>query len=79
VTADLSEQLVDALNGAYGIHPGYRAAHAKGVLCAATFTALPAAVSISRAAHFDGTPVRAHVRFSNGGGDPAVFSRFPVS
>jgi catalase len=72
VTADLSEQLVDALNGAYGVHPGHRAAHAKGVLCAATFTALPAAAAISRAAHFDGTPVRAHVRFSNGGGNPTV-------
>ena len=70
--ADLSEQLVDALNGAYGVHPGHRAAHAKGVLCAATFTASPSAAAISRAVHFDGRPVRAHVRFSNGGGDPTV-------
>jgi catalase len=72
VTTDLSEQLVDALNGAYGVHPGHRAAHAKGVLCAATFTASPSAAAISRAVHFDGVPVRAHVRFSNGGGDPTV-------
>ena len=72
MTTDLSEQLVDALNGAYGVHPGHRAAHAKGVLCAATFTASPSAAAISRAVHFDGVPVRAHVRFSNGGGDPTV-------
>ena len=72
MTTDLSEQLVDALNGAYGVHPGHRAAHAKGVLCAATFTASPTAAAISRAVHFDGVPVRAHVRFSNGGGDPTV-------
>jgi catalase len=72
VTADLSEQLVDALNGAYGVHPGHRAAHAKGVLCAATFTASPSAARLSRAPHFDGNPVRAHVRFSNGGGDPTI-------
>ena len=72
MTTDLSEQLVDALNGAYGVHPGHRAAHAKGVLCAGTFTASPSAAAISRAAHFDGRPVRAHVRFSNGGGDPTV-------
>ncbi len=69
---DLSERLVDALNGAYGVHPGHRAAHAKGVLCAATFTASPAAAAISKAAHFRGEPVRAHVRFSNGAGDPTI-------
>lgn len=69
---DLSDRLVDALNGAYGVHAGHRAAHAKGVLCSATFTASPAAGAISRAAHFQGGPTRAHVRFSNGGGDPTV-------
>lgn len=69
---DLSDRLVDALNGAYGVHSGHRAAHAKGVLCAATFTATAAAGAITRAAHFQGEPVRAHVRFSNGGGNPTV-------
>jgi catalase len=69
---DLSDRLVDALNSAYGVHAGHRAAHAKGVLCAATFTATPAAAAISRAAHFHCEPVRAHVRFSNGSGDPTV-------
>jgi catalase len=72
VAADLSEQLVDSLNGAYGVHAGHRAAHAKGVLCAGTFTATPEAASLSRAAHFAGDPVRAHVRFSNGGGNPTT-------
>jgi len=72
VAADLSDQLVDALNGAYGVHRGHRAAHAKGVLCTATFTAAPGAHKLSRAAHLSGEPVRAHVRFSNGSGDPTV-------
>jgi catalase len=72
VTGDLSERLVDALNGAYGVHAGHRAAHAKGVLCAATFTAAPAAGAISKAAHFHRGSLRAHVRFSNGGGNPTV-------
>ncbi len=72
MATDLSERLVDALNAAYGVHAGHRAAHAKGVLCAATFTALPSAAAISRAVHFNGQSVRAHVRFSNGGGDPTV-------
>lgn len=71
MTEDLSERLVDALSVTYGSHPGHRAAHAKGMLCAATFTATPEASALSVAPHFNGEPHRAHVRFSNGSGDPA--------
>lgn len=70
--SDISEQLVDAINLAYGVHPGHRAAHAKGVLCAATFAATPEAASVTRAPHFGGQSLRAHVRFSNGSGDPTA-------
>ena len=69
---DLSERLVASINRAYGTHPGHRAAHAKGVLCAATFTPTAEATTLSRAAHLAGPPVRAHVRFSNGSGDPGA-------
>jgi len=55
-----------------GRHPGSRAAHAKGTLCAATFTPTAEAAGLSRAEHFEGPVVRAHVRFSNGSGDPAA-------
>lgn len=41
-------------------------------MCSATFTPTPGAAELSRAAHFRGPPVRAHVRFSNGSGDPAA-------
>jgi len=68
---DLSERLVDSLNATYGAHPGYRAAHAKGVLCAATFTPASEAAGFCRAEHLQGS-VRAHVRFSNGSGDPTA-------
>ena len=67
---DLYEQIVDAINDVYGSHPGHRAQHAKGVLCAGTFTATPEAAALTRAAHMQGDPVRAHVRFSNGSGKP---------
>ncbi|MEY2406567.1 MAG: catalase [Acidimicrobiaceae bacterium] len=70
--ADLSAQLIDGMNSTYGVHPGHRAAHAKGVLCSATFTATSAGAVLSRAAHLRGAPVRAHVRFSNGTGNPTV-------
>ena len=64
------EQAVDAVNERYGSHPGYRALHAKGTVCAGTFTATPEAARLTRAAHMQGKPVEATVRFSNGSGDP---------
>jgi catalase len=72
VNEDLSERLVDGINATYGSHPGHRAVHAKGVLCAGTFRPTDPASALSRARHFAGGPVRTHVRFSNGGGDPTV-------
>src|SRR5437764_3592527 len=68
----LSEHLVDGINATYGSHAGHSAVHAKGVLCAATFTATGSASALSRAPHLAGGAVRAHVRFSNGSGDPTV-------
>ncbi|HEX8122944.1 MAG TPA: catalase family peroxidase [Solirubrobacteraceae bacterium] len=65
-------EVVDAINAVSGSHEGARAAHAKGTLMAATFTATPAAASLSRAAHLTGETFRATVRFSNGGGDPGI-------
>jgi len=67
---DLWVRIVDALNGLYGVHNGHRATHAKGTLCAGTFTATPHASKFTTAAHMQGDPVRVHVRFSNAGGDP---------
>jgi len=71
-TGDLSTDLVDSLNATYGSHPGQRAAHAKGILCAATLVPDPRAATLTRAAHLNGDPVRAHVRFSNGSGNPTA-------
>lgn len=68
----LPEQAVDAMNEVSGAHPGHRAAHAKGTLMAGTFTANPAGARLTRAAHMQGDPVRATVRFSNGTGDPGA-------
>jgi catalase len=73
VTDDnLSERLVDSINLSYGVHPGHRAAHAKGVLCAARLVPTSEAARLSRAAHLAGGEIRAHVRFSNGSGDPTM-------
>ena len=70
--ASLPEQIVDAIHDIAGRHDGTRAVHAKGVVCAGTFTATPEAAALTRAEHMQGQPVRATVRFSNGGGDPGA-------
>jgi catalase len=72
VGGTLPEQIVDAIHDINGRHEGTRAVHAKGVVCEGTFTPTPAAASLTRAAHMQGDPVRATVRFSNGGGDPGA-------
>jgi catalase len=66
------EEAVDAINDVSGAHSGHRAAHAKGTLLSGSFTATPQAAGLTRAAHMSGEPVRATVRFSNGGGDPGI-------
>jgi len=75
--ATLPEQAVDAVGEIFGRHPGHRAVHAKGVLCAGSFTASPAAPSLTRAAHMQGDPVAATVRFSNASGDPEAHDGIP--
>ncbi len=66
----LFEQMIDAANAVDGVHPGYRALHAKGTCCVGTFTARPDAAAFSRAPHFTGEPVAVTVRFSNASGRP---------
>jgi catalase len=68
--SSLHEQVVDAINEISGVHPGHRAAHAKGTLLTGTFTG--AGTDLTTAAHFQGEPVGVTVRFSNGGGDPNI-------
>ena len=68
---ELADRLVETLHSVHGRHEGHRAAHAKGTCCTATFTASAVAPSLTRALHFQGQPIPATVRFSNGSGIPA--------
>ncbi len=68
--ASLHEEIVDAMNGLHGKHPGHRAAHAKGTFCRGSFTPSPGAKAISSAPHLQDEPVETLLRFSNGSGDP---------
>ena len=70
----LAEQLVDAFNGVFGVHPGMRANHPKGIVLEGTFTPTASAASVSKAAHLQKkkTAVPVTVRFSAGSGQPSV-------
>lgn len=69
----LSQDIIegfDKVDG--GVHPGFRPAHAKGILLTGVFTPSAEAASLTRAPHTrrNSTPVT--VRFSNFAGIPTV-------
>jgi catalase len=68
----LPEQVVNALNKVYGVHPTYRANHAKGIVGQGTFKASPEAASLSKAAIFTGETIPVTIRFSDSGGIPNI-------
>jgi len=70
--SSLAEEIVDAINEISGVHPGHRAAHAKGTLMSGTFRPNGNASSLTTAAHLQNEPVRVTARLSNGGGDPGI-------
>jgi len=68
----LPTQIVDLANKVDGVHPGYRAFHAKGVVVEGTFKASSEAARLSRATLFNGTTIQVTSRFSDGSGMPTV-------
>src|SRR5713226_7972920 len=68
----LAPQIVDLANKVDGVHPGFRAFHAKGVVVEGTFKASPEAARLSRATLFNGNPIPVTARFSDGSGMPTV-------
>jgi catalase len=66
------EQIVDTMNKLFGKHPGFRSAHAKGIVCEGEFTPASTAATLSRAPHLKGKPVRVTVRFSDSTGVPNI-------
>jgi catalase len=76
----LPVQIVDAMNKAFGTHPGFRANHAKGVVVEGSFKASPEAPALSKAKLFDGSTIPATVRFSDSTGVPNLRTgrRLPI-
>ena len=68
----LANDLLQQFDAIFGLHPGLRPAHAKGVLLTGTFSPSPEAAALTRAPHAsrESTPVT--VRFSNSTGLPTI-------
>ena len=68
----LSENLLKQFDAIFGLNPGFRPAHAKGLLLSGTFTPAAGAAELTRAPHITrpSTPVVA--RFSNSTGVPLI-------
>jgi catalase len=68
----LGNDLIHQFDEIFGLHPGFRPAHAKGVLLTGTFTPSPEAPFLTRAPHLlrESTPVT--VRFSGSTGLPTI-------
>ncbi|HTF35856.1 MAG TPA: catalase family peroxidase [Myxococcota bacterium] len=75
----LAVQIVDALNKAYGAHPGFRANHAKGIVAEGSFEPSREAAKVSRSPLFAGGKLPVMVRFSDASGIPNVHDGSPVA
>src|SRR5437879_9382708 len=70
-------QLVETMRALAGSHPGFRPAHAKGIVGSGAFSASPEARRVSRAPHLQGGSVSTVIRFSNASGNPDVHDGVP--
>jgi catalase len=68
----LAEQLLDTLDTLSGLHPGFRPAHAKGLMCSGTFTPSPEAARLTSAPHASQPSTPVTVRYSNSTGVPTI-------
>jgi catalase len=65
-------QIVNVMNKLFGVHPGFRANHAKGLVVEGSFKATPEAAALSKAAHFNGSTIPLVARFSDATGVPNI-------
>jgi catalase len=68
----LANDVLAQFGNIFGHHPGFRPAHAKGVLLSGTFTPSPDACSLTRAPHMGRPSTTVTARFSNATGLPLI-------
>lgn len=73
----LANDLLAQLDAIFGLNPGFRPAHAKGIMLNGTFTPSAEAASLTRAPHAVRASTPVTVRFSNGTGLPLIPDNAP--
>ncbi|MCU1235058.1 MAG: Catalase domain protein [Candidatus Solibacter sp.] len=75
--SQLTRDVIQAFDNLNGSQPGYRPAHAKGILLGGQFTPSAAGASLTRAPHLHRPSTPVSVRFSDFAGVPAVPDNSP--
>jgi len=73
-----AQQMIDAFEGTFGVHPGQRRNHIKGTCAVGEFVGTGNAMGLSRSKLFSGTVIPVVARFSLGGGNPEVPDAAPA-
>jgi catalase len=73
----LADDLLKQFHTMFGPHPGYRPAHAKGLILVGDFKSAPGARALTRAPHITRAITPVTVRFSNSTGLPAIPDNAP--
>ena len=74
----LAQKLLDALDALSGLHPGFRPAHAKGLMCSGVFVPSPEAAKLTRAPHATRPSTPVTVRYSDSTGVPTIPDNDPA-
>src|SRR5512133_798502 len=74
----LAQQILNEFDAQFGLHPGFRPAHAKGLMCLGTFTPSPGAAKLTRAPHATRPSTPVTMRFSNSTGLPTIPDNDPM-
>ncbi|HEY3915903.1 MAG TPA: catalase family peroxidase [Verrucomicrobiae bacterium] len=74
----LAQQILDAFDQLQGVHPGFRPAHAKGLMCSGTFTPSAEAAKLTRAPHASHPSTPVTVRYSDSTGLPTIPDNDPA-
>lgn len=74
---NLTREIIDAFDQLNGRHPGFRPAHAKGILLCGEFKPSPEAAQLTRAPHAQRASTPVWVRFSDFAGVPAIPDNSP--
>jgi catalase len=73
----LDQEVLKQFDTIFGYHPGFRPAHAKGIMLTGIFTPSAESASISKAPHLNRASTPVTTRFSNSTGIPAIADNDP--